>query len=969
MSSVQLKFFVVCFCCVLFFPLSLSARLLQERGRVGPAEVVVYEVQPVEGRIHRLSGYPREGQWRLTESAKAAVFLAPEWIRVSLTDKLGMLEDYLQESLAEVIQKAYEENPRFVDEIAFTVANLPYEDYVFLDDKTGVTFDPFILLENVRLLHEVDALLDYVELVDVGDPEFDDHFYTTVRYRLEKDGEAVFYELPQERYYWWIVHPKISMEPVVYIDPPSDETRAKIDGGRFWREYLLAQRGAPQDPTRPFVLRVPYAIDNAQLQSWGPTARGYLASEEIDPIAEVVRASDGMPVMLRVSYRPSGMSGGYNGTIWATTMGVELSYIEGDKKMLLNLVSMGDGNVAIRNAGEIEPILVLKDRDPFGQAAVEEALLERGYPYDVMDSTAFMAISDYEEFESMGYQKVIVPSDQPRAFYEVLSQNREVIDRWVGQSSVDDDNVFAFHGMVSATNFFHDDWSDLPMPGAIRGFDLDIETESVEVRGYPLLMDVMLGADVTWDSEVHPSLSGNRFFHPSMIALDRLGYVVSQNLDNNVAELSRNWAGPDGDCMGAQQFCIIRSMNPVRVLYGHYENCGGIAILMAAMGRTCLLPVMKVSGGPEDHEWNEFYLKDSPHALQVDWSDGPTRVAVPGNSQDRDYSGSKDLSMVFAFRGDGLAMNTMERYSENVWFSVDVEDASGQPVDGASVILATETYYDDSSLMLATVEVTGIDGHVEFPVGDLQNYYIRVDSPAGHWPDPDHVSWVACAHEDATNPGDQICPEEASWATGLPMPKTDIPGETIHLDLKLDGPGINELDPILMQIEDTPEQEDLIDFVVELDVTHIVRYLPSLATASETEQEGELDVFLLDLPNMLRYYDGEDFEAYSKARAVGRNSGEGGPLMEVLLPAVSTNWYLVLSNSRYVSTAQHYNANLELGELGSDAGLDATPDLQGGAGCGCFFGGDGSGPDGPLWLFVLGALVFIFRKNHQRNDY
>jgi len=927
----------------------------EDQGRLGPGEAAVFEILVGPSKVDRIAEHPRAPTWHVTDAADTAAALAPAWVRPALLDKLGQLDDDVQDALAAVLVEAHGEDPRFVDEVAFVMAHLSVADLTYVDDGTGTRFDPELLLDNARLIYQADAQLDYVTLIDEGDPATDDDYDTTARYRILQDGQETTVTLTPEQYYWWVVHPKISAEPVLYIHPPDDRAAAKADGGRFWREYLLADRGMADDFSRPFVLRSPNQVDDGDLNGWGPSAAGYVTSRIIDPIREIVRTSDGKAVLLRYAFHPEGTNQGYNGTILATTMPMEQAYESGRQTLFENLLSLGDGNVKIRADFSGNRFLVIKDRDPFGHPTVETALTALGYDFDVIDSTAFSQMTGWQDIEDGGYEKVVVPSDQPRLLYERLSAHKDIIEGWVGRSAVDDDMVFQFDGAVAPNHLPADDWSDLEMPGGLHGHALDEETDQVRPFGYPKLMDVMQGCSDLWDGQVEPDLSGDRFFDPNSFALDRLGYLVSQNLDDNVSELPGDWAGPDGDCWK----CVPRSVNAARIAYGHYENCGGIAILLTAMSRTALVPVAKVSGLPEDHEWNEFLLSDAWHSYQVDWSDGATRIDRPGNAQDKDYGGGKDLSMVFAWRGDGLAIDDMDRYSKTVTVSLDVTDASGLPVDGASVLVATETYYNPDSLMVATVEVTDASGHAEFPVGDHQNYFIRVDSPAGVWPDRDHVQWVACAEPGASGPSGQVCPDHPGWDPTLDMPTTDETGARIDVPVTLDGTGVPVFDATAQQVADGSASGHL---VVHLSATQQVRYLPSMGIASEMEQGGRLDLYLLDFDNMNRFAQKQPF-AY-RDHVVVRDAPSDVSL-DIDLPDDSDAWYLLVANDHRVSTATYYDMALDVsGGEQQDAGV---PDggLEGGGGrggCSCRSSGS-SGFPSLLWLL----FVVVLRSRKWRD--
>ncbi len=927
--------------------LARAGETLHDSGRLAPGTVALYEILPAQGLVHRMDTGALEDDWHLTEAASQAVHLAPAWLQVELADRLGRLDDALQDRLASLLQEAAGEDPRLVDEVAFALAHLARDDYAYADERTGVPFDPEILLENARWIYAADELLPYVRLKEYGEPGPDANYWTTAVYRILGPTGPEDYEIPREVYYWWVVHPRISGERVLYVRPPTDLPAAPEEGGRFWREYFWADRNTPDDFSRPFVLRVPNTISDQELCGWGPSASGWLSSSWIDPIPEVVRA-DGRPVLLRYTYHPPGTGNGYNGTVLVTTIPVEKAYLEGHTALLENLLSLGDGNVRIIPYYSDNRILVVKDRDPFGEPVVEQALSELGYSFDVMDSTTFAGLAGPEDLAD--YEKVVVPSDQPRRLYERLTANATVIEQWVGRSDKDADMVFEFHGAVAPEHLPADDWTDLEMPTQFVGHDLQDATDVLRGWGYPKLLDVMPACEYAWDGRVYEGLSGDRTLDPTAVALDRLGYLVSQNLDDNVSEIPADWQGPDGDC-GSR--CVVRSMNAVRIAYGHYENCGGIAILFTALARASLLPAAKVSGMPEDHEWNEFYLLDAWRSFQVDWSDGATRIDRPGNKQDKDFGGGKDLSMVFAWRGDGLALDAMERYSKTVRLTVEVTDASGLPVDGATVLVASESYYDPNSLTLATVEVTDASGVASFLVGDHQNFFIQVTSPVGSWPDDEHVQWVACAEPGASGPNGAACPEAPPWDETATMPTTDEPDTEWTIPVRLSG-RVSSLDAT--PGEPWPEGPGQLRLTVR--VPHAILDQEALLPASSLLESASLNVYLLDFPNLQRLLAGQSF-AYARKAVF---SGYQATSLEVSLPD-SDAWYVLLANDNSVATVKGFEVWLELrgsqaetdGGTGEpDAGTEEEP--SSGRGCTC------RSADGPSLLPLLGLLILWRRR-------
>ncbi|MCK4328583.1 T9SS type A sorting domain-containing protein [candidate division WOR-3 bacterium] len=157
------------------------------------------------------------------DAAWEAIEAVPDWLKLPLTDKFSRMEDNLQRDYSWLIVSSDE---IYRDEIAFCVA---YIDPVILSHYV-TNLDFFI--ENVQRIYEYDTLLDYVELVEYPD-------YTTARYKISDHGsDTTDVEIPYERYYWDIVHPIISDEAPLYINPGTG-SEAEPPLGRFWREYIF----------------------------------------------------------------------------------------------------------------------------------------------------------------------------------------------------------------------------------------------------------------------------------------------------------------------------------------------------------------------------------------------------------------------------------------------------------------------------------------------------------------------------------------------------------------------------------------------------------------------------------------------------------------------------------------------------------------------------------------------------------
>ncbi len=905
------------------------------RQRLGPGQVAIYWIQRDQSTAQLFAIHSRHPTQALTADAEAALERVPTWLQASVYDKLVQLPDEAQDSLAAVIIQADDEDPRYVDEVAFCVANIAREE---LSLPYADPLDPELLLENVRHIYAAAELLPYVELVELADG------LTTTRYTMVTGGQQTFWELDWQDYYWWVVHPKTGSDHTGYVDPHTAEPMARADGGRFWREYLMDPAPTP-DYAREISLKVPLTISDAELNDWGVSAQGWLVSESDDPIVVVARSTDGLPVWLRYTYHHPTAGGSHNGTVIATTMPVEKAYEDGHSDLLTNLLSQGDGVLRMKPGGAGNRVLVLKDRDPFGLPTVQDVLTIEGYDTVVMDSTAFAALTTWEELEALDVEKVVVPSDQPRQLYQRLSDGREVVNGWVGRAQDDDDMIFEFHGAIDPAHP-GDDWTDLEMPGQLRGYALTDTTDDVVVVGYPRPMEVLAQTLSAWDGVAYPSLSGARPLDVTTFALDKLGWVVSQNLDDRVGEVPADFRGPDDECAG---FCLVRTEEAERVIYGHYGNCGENAHLWVAVGRMGLLPVIEVGTMAEDHVWSEILLDDRWLPCQTDWSDGPTRIDNPGNAYDKEVGGSKDISVVSGWRGDGLLINTTARYSNTVTFSVTVTDSAGQPADGARIVVANENYYDDTALTVATVEFADVTGHAEFLAGDLQNYYFQVTHPSGGvWPDADHVSWVACATPDAQNPGGTVC--EAG------TPTTDASNVVIPIEIQLDGPAIPTLEASVLDASDIPLSNHRLNFSFGLSAEVVYgstwEQSPATHTRYSDLHESGLDMYLLDQQNVERYTSGQPFtvwKAWSDTQGVAGDMG---------LPETDSDYFLMISNARKGSTAYHYNLSFTY-----TPPTDATePEpVEPKPGCGCQ-GGAGKGSPWSWPVLILVVLGLVLRR-------
>jgi hypothetical protein len=166
-----------------------------------------------------------------------AIDYAPDWLARDLQDSFSRLSSARQEVLAQLI---LDTSDPIVDEVAFVVAHLASEPL------TSSALDDDLLIENAEDVYAHDSYLDYVDIVDYGSAAGGGDYYSTVRYRTAAAGDTSEVELPRDRYYWDIVHLKITDEFPKYVDPATG-VGTPPPLGRFWREFLFthADSGYP----------------------------------------------------------------------------------------------------------------------------------------------------------------------------------------------------------------------------------------------------------------------------------------------------------------------------------------------------------------------------------------------------------------------------------------------------------------------------------------------------------------------------------------------------------------------------------------------------------------------------------------------------------------------------------------------------------------------------------------------------
>lgn len=825
----------------------------------------------------------------LTEEAINCLEIVPEWLKADLRDSLSRIPATQHSRVAEIILGV--EDPRIIDEVAFVFAHMGPEmiDYAFSRGFLQV------VVENAEWLYSLDEQLDYVQIIDVGSDTSEDGYYSTASYTIiDEEGSETEYTLPREIYYWYIVHPILDcQEQLRKVEP----TRGfPSTSGFFWREFYY-QDSPDQLYQRPYLLRHPNDITTVELSSMdfaGASAYSYFIGPERS-YGSVIRQSGTLAPVFISFVHGDGRCCNNNypnpdGHVFATTIPLEYPAENGDNRLLKNVVLAGQGNMALRknmlmsqNFADVSDrkILIIRDRIPFdGDVDPNELILTaHAFDYDVIPSSSLNSlelVTDTAPYVPSEYIKIIVPSDQPIELYQALADNRDKIEQFV-----DYGGVFELHGATRPA----DDWSDIELPFGIRCAPMDGSNyiSSIETGGFPLLKEVIENTRYLWNRQM-VNLPGERAYDPSEGAIAKIGWWVANNLPWNVAEMA-TWQ---------RTVAPRRAVDPVKILYNHYGNCGEIQDVLAAAARTLLIPCSLTATFADDHVWNEFYDNDRWHPYQVSWSGSTTHIDNWSIAYDADTGGSKTISGMIVSRPDCYIYNILGRYSPTVndegiieagdysfyiTLRITVTDPLGNPVDGARILIATPSFYDPDALTIATWAFTDSSGVAEFTVGEGNAYYWQISSPLGYLPDPDHVQLLATEDQTA-EPGTVI--EKTLGYEGT----TSVPSVEVRK---------------AEYIPPAPDQE-AITIHVNATAGRELQYGGNFAMAEKSFTQplntATFDIYVMDEQNYT------NFTSALSASAIEIYPAQQENDFTVEIPLNSGNWYVVFANQARVTNAQ-----------------------------------------------------------------
>jgi len=652
-------------------------------GYMNRIDKFIWSVDPTVGEV--TPAQPRT----LSEIGSQAVAVAPNWLKAPLAHRLFEITATDSNALADLIVNPLDE--RYRDEIAFMVA------YAAKSDLEGMKDPVALLIANVQLIYDYDADLDYVEVVDFGETATGE-YGTTLHYNILVDGVPTDYELPSEIYYWHVVHPKLDVEGIDYIDPLTGDDVAPNEGGYFYREYLLYDIEGEGNYHTPMYMN---GVDEADLQDLGPSARGYLTDESIHNLEIAYQTGTQNVVFSEFAYG--------SGQVFATTMRLEEAYTANGCPLLEKLLNQGNGDFLLP---EDAPIALISDVEV---SEIVTALTNLGRWDDVTvydgDDLAAFTEDDWITFNTT-FKKVVVPSGQTLALYQAVANAKAQLETFINGY-----RVFEIHLATGDA----DDPAGLIFPGGFTVTEQAAnETDAVTLYGRPILADMLAGVDVLWDGEpVGMSGDGPLWDNPN--AIQAVGNWVGKNMLDNIQERYDNGDSPE------------RALEPVRIAYNHYGNCGELQDLGAAALRTALIPAGLISTMNEDHVWDEFYFNGEWMPFQVDWSNGAVTLGNPGIAYDKQTGGSKDISFVDFWLGDGRMETAPERYSDYITVNFALTDANGAPAPEAVITLYSEGWMT-SMKQEGFWLVTDTNGQATVRLGENRNYFLSIESGAGAYP-------------------------------------------------------------------------------------------------------------------------------------------------------------------------------------------------------------------------------------------
>jgi hypothetical protein len=616
----------------------------------------------------------------LTDLAKEALALAPDWLQDDLAISLQSLDDEdLQNEYAALITDV--DDHYWIDEIAFTIAHTSPEVL------NSTYFHPELLLVNVEHLYARDADLPYVQLDDVGEPGVDADYYTTATYQVatydEESGiETVASQtIEKEIYYWYVVHPRGEDERPYFIDPDGVNSYPQPpDEGFLWREWLWT---ADRDDCPDGVGDCPVLADllTGQEVLW---KRRYGNSDDNGAMGQIIQWVNGVMhfgALDERSVQPV--------RIYALHHG--------------NCGEHGDMTNAAVRIGLIPGIVI--------EARGNDHCWSEFYDGGWMNESGWVQVEPVNNaIDYYGYY-----ADGEGNYRRTLNGLDDDCDGDADESN--DDNDSDGDGVSITEGDCHDGDAAI-FPGAVEVNNArDDNCDGVADEGFDAAETDADGDGYTVaDGDCH-ELDATTFPGAEDAAAAELD--GRDNDCDGIADDGLNEDDADGDGFSiAAGDCDDGNGNlhpdAVEINDGRDNDCDGVTdpdMLAAAIDRDGDL--WTVTGGDCDD----------------------TRGGTNPSAEDPKPSTNRLFGLTGG-RGDALVLNRTEDYVKTFTFEVIVTDEDGIPVDGALVwILGWSTTYAQATGWWPVTEmVTGADGVASMELGYANEYAIRVDSNIGGYP-------------------------------------------------------------------------------------------------------------------------------------------------------------------------------------------------------------------------------------------
>ncbi len=839
---------------------------LNYQGELPPMQFIALSIDPTTKKIEWVKPPIKPYLEQLAKEAQDAIKRAPKWLREDLARNMVLLSKDNQIRYGKLILSV--KDPNQVDEVAFLVARIPPQE---LQAKT---FVPQLILDNAAAIYDHAKHLPYVELVEVGQAGKDDDYYTTARYTGLRNGKEVHWKLPRDIYYWYVVHPKLDAEKLTYVDPATGDP-APAPKGVFWRNYLWSGGKVRDNYTGHFIHFHPNLLKTSQMEKWGPVGAGSVSSTLIEPLTLFRDVQKKQPVMIKFVWGkqviPKTKRTEPDGVVLATTIALEKGYEQGHPEAMENFLSFWKVDKAIPTGGIVA---VVKDRDPFGKPTIVNWLKAKKFQVKVFSSkdlaTMTLSNKDASGQEMLAYYKIIIPSDQPKSFYENLAKHKKRLEHFVWIGGTLEMHLYTSHPLV-------DDPSAFDLPCGVKTTPQDKNTfDAVIFDGRPTIMQALSKVKYLWDGKVYKKRSGDLPLPKNPMALDTLAWWGGQTVPRNV----REWRV-------TQHKTPQRTSQPVRIVWNHFGNCGECQDILTAGGRTALFPIRGVSNSHEDHVWNQVYIDGRWISYQLSWSDVEWHIDNPAVCMGKKFGGGKWISMVQAWRGDMMLSNVTPTYADTFQANVEVSEQGKRLVPGALVLFYSQTYYDKRRLLPGLWGFSDAKGRFALDLGIKQDYFLRILSPIGNYP----ISGTRLTYDF----------REAAATKGA----------VLHVS-KIIGGHLKEGVPQIVPPPDPIAGKNILEIQGNWKKGATIRYGKSIYGGYNyfvhSKAPTSASIFVTDQENFDLFKAGKNFKSFLKLEGKKEES------FQLQLP-LDKKYYLILSNLKDLSLALQSELSLKFKEL------------------------------------------------------